>query len=72
MEDAPAGACILYAVSCGQEPKNGDDEVEDDLERGDNVELIEGTGSKVRLKAWQLRKRKSLGVDYDGRPGECP
>ena len=86
MEDAPAGACILYAVSCGLSDREladqydilirtggkGTNDVDDDLEEEpeDDAEPQgkKGTGSKVRLKAWQLRKRKNLGLDYEGRP----
>ncbi len=81
-EDVPAGACILYAVSCGlsdrelvdqydllvrtggQEPDEEDEEAGE--EEGD--EIREGTGSKVRLKPWQKRLRKTLGLDAEGRP----
>lgn len=81
--DAPAGPCILYAVSCnlsdkaladdhdilaragGQEPADEDVELEDAL--GEDPE--EGTGSKLRLKAWTQRRRKSMGYEGpNGRP----
>jgi putative DNA methylase len=86
MAEAPIGACILYALSCGlsdaeladrfevlartggkadSEAEDGDEEdVEDEAE----VES-EGTGSKVRLRRWDQRKRKSLGLEgVGGRP----
>ncbi|MBE7518483.1 MAG: DUF1156 domain-containing protein [Thermoflexaceae bacterium] len=82
--DAPAGPCILYAVSCnlsdkaladdhdilarsgGQEPADEDLELEEEL-GGEEVE--EGTGSKLRLKAWTQRRRKSMGYEGpNGRP----
>jgi adenine-specific DNA methylase len=82
-EDVPAGACILYAVSCGlsdrelvdqydllvrtggQEP---DEEDEEETTAEENGGIKEGTGSKVRLKPWQKRLRKTLGLDAGGRP----
>ena len=97
MDDAPIGACILYAISCGlsdhdladrceilqrtggqsepdedglgyealpsslsPRPLGGEDQGEGDSE--------EGTGSKVRLRPWNKRIRKSMGYDGDGRP----
>jgi len=79
--DAPAGACILYAVSCGlsdtalsgeydllvrtggiQEEEN---EEESDEEEG---EIEEGSGSTMRLKRWDHRRGKNLGLDTGGRP----
>ncbi|MGI8927601.1 MAG: DUF1156 domain-containing protein, partial [Tepidiformaceae bacterium] len=82
--DAPAGPCILYAISCnlsdraladdhdilartgGQEPADEDSEATED---GAGEEAEEGTGSKVRLKPWNQRRRKSMG--YEG-PGGRP
>ncbi len=79
--DAPAGACILYAVSCGlsdsslagqfdlvvrtggQEPSEEEGETEGDEVEGD---AAEGSGSKVRLKPWQQRKRPALGYEAPG------
>lgn len=84
MDDAPAGACILYSVSCGlsdrelvdqydllartggREPAGEDKE--DNADENGDAEIKEGTGSKVRLKSWQQRKRKNLGLDSGGRP----
>ncbi|MDN5347323.1 MAG: putative methylase [Clostridia bacterium] len=81
-EDVPAGACILYAVSCGLSDRElvdqydllvrtggqeqDEEEEEAGIEAGD--EIKEGTGSKVRLKPWQQRRRKTLGLDAEGRP----
>ncbi|MCL4370917.1 MAG: DUF1156 domain-containing protein [Chloroflexi bacterium] len=79
--DAPVGACILYAVSCGlsdsslagqfdllvrtggQEPSEEGDETEGDEVEGD---AAEGSGSKVKLKPWQQRKRPTLGYEAPG------
>lgn len=81
MADAPAGACILYAVSCGlsdsaladqfdlllrtggREPSEEEDETDGDEAEG---EVAEGSGSKVKLKPWQQRKRSSLGYEASG------
>jgi hypothetical protein len=82
MEDAPVGACILYAVSCGlsdsaladqydilirtggQAAAEDDDEESPSEETG--IESEEGTGSKVKLKSWHQRTRKSLGYEAPG------
>ncbi len=83
MDDAPIGACILYAISCGlsdhdladrQEilQKTGGQTESEDEEVGEpagedaNGEAEEGTGSKVRLRPWNRRIRKSMGYDGDG------
>ena len=75
-DDAPAGACILYAVSCGLSDRDlydrydllartgGKEAVEDDdSEEGDESEIKEGSGSTLRLKSWQQRKRPTMGFD---------
>lgn len=88
MNDAPSGACILYAVSCGLSDSaladqfdllirtGGHHEAEDDEEDEDeeNEEADEaesgaaeaGKGSKVKLRPWQQRKRKSMGYEAVG------
>ena len=87
LAEAPIGACILYAMSCGlrdddladrfeiltrtggmsdggDEDESGEDDIEDSDEPESN-----GTGSKVRLRRWDQRKRKSLGLEgIGGRP----
>lgn len=84
MEDAPVGACILYALSCNLLDKDladqydvllrtgGKDEPEDSDEADeveDDTESSAGSGSKVKLKAWQQRKGRSLGYEsVGGRP----
>jgi hypothetical protein len=88
MEDAPIGACILYALSCGvsdaeladrydilaktggkaAEPEEDESEDEGEGDEGAEAETSSGTGSAVRLRRWDLRKRKNLGIEgYDGR-----
>jgi adenine-specific DNA methylase len=82
MEEAPIGACILYAVSCGLSDSTlanqhdilvrtgGQAEAEDDeqevVSEAADEEPEEGTGSKVKLKAWRQRTRKSLGYEAPG------
>jgi len=74
--DAPAGACILYAVSCGLSDKDLADRYdllartggkeaseEEESEEGDAGEVEEGSGSTLRLKSWQQRKRPIMGFD---------
>jgi adenine-specific DNA methylase len=80
MEDAPAGACILYATACsladeelvrdwdllaktrGDEASNeGNDDVEADEEPQEA-----GSGSKVKLKAWNQRRGRSMGYEASG------
>jgi putative DNA methylase len=100
MDDAPIGACILYAISCGlsdhdlvdrfeilqrtgghssdplpvgrgrrEAPGEGpSDYLEDETAWDEGEEEQESTGSKVRLRPWKQRIRKSMGYDGDGRP----
>jgi putative DNA methylase len=89
LAEAPIGACILYAMSCGLSDADlvdrfeilsrtggnaaaqelSEDEAEaPEEEEGADIES-EGTGSKVRLRRWDQRKRKTLGLDgAGGRP----
>jgi len=82
--EAPVGACILYAQSCGLRDRDladrhdlvaftsgkAADEDEDEAEDEDAEEEPEerGSGSKVRLKRWEQRRGKSLGLDAAGGP----
>jgi adenine-specific DNA methylase len=80
MDDAPAGACILYALSCGISDRDlasvwnlisfGSSQTSDDEEEneddGDVVATESKSGSKVKLKTWQQRKSKSLGIEAAG------
>ena len=83
MDDAPIGACILYAISCGLsdhdladrheilQKTGGQAELEDEgvgepASEDASAEVEEGTGSKVRLRPWNRRIRKSMGYDGDG------
>jgi adenine-specific DNA methylase len=77
MDEAPAGACILYAVSCNLSdrdlvdsfdllvPSGGtSDGDEDDEESGDDdAEMPEGSSSTFKLKPWNKRKRPGMGYD---------
>jgi putative DNA methylase len=79
LEDAPIGACILYAISCGLSDHDladryeilqrtgGQSEPEEDEEPSAeaDAEVEEGTGSKVRLRPWNKRIRKAMGYDGD-------
>jgi putative DNA methylase len=83
MAEAPIGACILYAMSCGLSDADladrfeilartggksdavEEDEDDDDAEEVDEPES-EGTGSKVRLRRWDQRRRKTLGLEGIG------
>jgi hypothetical protein len=84
--DAPVGACILYAISCGlsdsaladqydilirtggqQEREEGEEE-EFTTEETESEEPEEGSGSKVKLRPWNQRRRASIGEDSGGRP----
>jgi putative DNA methylase len=87
LDDAPAGACILYAVSCGLSDheladhydllarSGGQAEAEEEAGEGEEAEPSEaGTGSAFRLKAWQQRKRPDMGYDpaLDSAPARLP
>lgn len=79
MDDAPAGPCILYAISCGMSEgeladkfdilvrtggKAADEEEEEaDVDADADAEVEGGTGSTFRLKPWKQRSRKNMGYD---------
>jgi hypothetical protein len=86
MEEAPAGACILYATACGLSDSELEkawnilshagggessaldiEDAEDDDEDGDSESA--GGGSKIKLKPWTQRTRKTMGYEApDGKP----
>ncbi|MBM4022806.1 MAG: hypothetical protein FJ284_11310 [Planctomycetes bacterium] len=88
MDEAPVGACILYATACGlsdaeldrtwdilsrsgSEAASSDDDDGDESEEADDepAEDSGAGGSKVKLKAWNQRKGKSMGYEApEGRP----
>ena len=76
MDDAPVGACILYALSCnlsdsalaGQhdlltQPGGGQPDDEDDA--AENAEPG-GSGARLRLKTWSRRNSSNLGLEGPG------
>jgi adenine-specific DNA methylase len=76
MQEAPAGACILYAVSCNLSdrdlvdsfdllvPSGGRSEDEEEGETADDgEEMAEGSSSTFKLKQWNKRKRQGMGYD---------
>ena len=79
MDEAPVGACILYATACGQSDTRmekvwdiltragGDSSTfsEDDEEEvsEDENDRDGGGGGKVRLKPWNQRMGKNMGYD---------
>jgi putative DNA methylase len=79
MEDAPIGACILYATACGLSDtelertwdilvrgnaSSDEDEVEEsDPDEADPEAESSGSGSKVKLKAWDRRTHRSMGFE---------
>jgi hypothetical protein len=84
MNDAPVGACILYAVSCSLSDSalvdrhdlllrtggkaEADADADDEDDEGADEDEGGGSGSRVKLKPWSQRKRKMMGYDADGRP----
>jgi putative DNA methylase len=81
MEEAPAGACILYAISCGVSDKELADTwnligftkgktIEADEKEPEEAEADAGTeeesGSKVKLKTWVQRNSRSIGYEAPG------
>ncbi|MBN1912208.1 MAG: DUF1156 domain-containing protein [Pirellulales bacterium] len=81
LDEAPVGACILYATACGLSDQElvrdwdllaktgGDNPVaEDDEQTDDDDEPAgdAGSGNKVKLKAWNQRRGRSLGIEAPG------
>lgn len=82
LKDAPAGACILYAVSCNLSERQLADQYEvlsrgkgtaaeeedEDAEAEEGAEEVEtsGGGGTFRLRAWSQRKHRMLGLDAEG------
>ena len=79
MNDAPAGACILYAVSCNLSEREladrydllirtggvgaSDDDEAEDGDADGDEDAEEGSGSTFKLKPWKQRRRPTLGFD---------
>jgi len=78
LKEAPAGACILYAVSCGLSEREladqygllsrgGADDDDDDEADGDDEPA--SNGGMFKLKVWSARKHRNLGLETaNGRP----
>ncbi len=79
LDEAPAGACILYAISCGvsdrelsdtwdllASTKGKDADDEDDEAAGDDDGEAQDSGSKIKLKTWSQRHGKSMGYEAPG------
>lgn len=79
LKEAPAGPCILYAVSCSLSERELVDQYEVLAKSGSSSEPEEdesgeaeddgedsgssGGGGKFKLKAWNARKHRSLGLE---------
>ena len=74
MGDAPVGACILYALSCNLSDaalvnqhdllsQSGVGNADEAPEAEDAEEAESGGGAKVKLKPWQRRERRNLGLE---------
>lgn len=79
LKEAPAGPCILYAVSCSLSERELVDQYEVLAKSGSTSEPIDeesgeadddgedsgssGGGGKFKLKAWNARKHRSLGLE---------
>ena len=80
MGDAPVGACILYALSCNLSDaalvnqhdllsQSGAGNADAAPEAEDAEEAESGGGAKVKLKPWQRRGRRNLGLEApNGQP----
>ena len=78
MAEAPVGACILYALSCNLSDsalvnqhdllaQSGKGGASDELEENDTPEEADiGGGSKVKLKPWDRRRGRNLGLETPG------
>jgi adenine-specific DNA methylase len=83
LAEAPVGACILYAQSCslhdrdlvdrydllayGKSRAAVEEEAEDEDAGESSEEKASTSGSTVRLKRWEQRRRKDLGLSVSSR-----
>lgn len=80
-EKAPAGACILYAVSCGLSDAELErtwnlikvkgsaakaEEDDDDSGEDEDTSADGGSGSEFTLRSWKERKEKRMGYEAPG------
>ena len=79
--EAPVGACILYSQSCNLRDRDLVDrfdllaygksratvEAEEDESEEDNDAQASTSGSMMKLKRWDQRRRKDLGLNIGGR-----
>jgi len=80
-EEAPAGTCILYAVSCGLSDRELVDSwnllsrsggsstataEEEETDPDSSTETDGGSGSKLKLKTWAQRKNRTMGYEAPG------
>ncbi|GMW03139.1 MAG: hypothetical protein AMXMBFR84_42740 [Candidatus Hydrogenedentota bacterium] len=79
LDEAPAGACILYATACGLSDRDlesiwdlvthkggstsDEDDEEPDPDSEEEPEDNGDSGSKIALKTWAQRKRASMGYE---------
>lgn len=84
LDEAPVGACILYATACGLSDtelertwdllargnaKSYENEEESEQDEADPDVDTSGSGSKVKLKDWERRTHRSMGFEApEGRP----
>lgn len=81
LKEAPAGACILYAVSCDLSESELADQysllsrggaaavADEDAEEGEDADASESSGGQFKLRAWNARRHRSLGAESSrGRP----
>lgn len=83
LDDAPIGACILYALSCnlsdseltdgfdvltrsGRDLFEQDEEADEEGEADEEDNDIGGKGNKVKLKPWNQRRGRMLGLEAPG------
>lgn len=79
LDEAPAGACILYATACGLSDRELEsvwdmvshtgsassnmEDEETDPDSDAETESDGDSGSKIKLKTWAQRKRRSMGYE---------
>jgi len=82
MDEAPIGACILYALSCNLsdsalvtqfdvlaqsgKPSAGTNDDSDETAEDAGEDEGSGSGAKVKLRAWNHRRGRNLGLEAPG------